>query len=126
MQGCQSQFMVGRSPVEFSYIYYLVPVTLFTTFSDCSSLVKAIAWLKTIVREFKGIQPRTNEMTSLEERKAAENFIIKLVQDDAFAKYIQCNKLQKENALNKCSKLHRLNPILDEEGLLRVEGMLSR
>nr|XP_021322660.1 uncharacterized protein LOC108179640 [Danio rerio] len=101
-------------------------VTRFAKFSDWSSLVRAVARLKRFVREFKGIQPRRNGMTSLEERKAAENVIIKIVQDDAFAEDIRHIKLQKENYLNKHSNLHRLSPFLDKEGLLRVGGRLTR
>lgn len=66
----------------------------FTKFSDWSRAVRAVARLKRFVREFKGLQQRTNEATSLEERREAEIFIIKLVQEQAFAEDIQKIKLQ--------------------------------
>jgi len=101
-------------------------VNRFTKFSDWSRAVRAAARLKRFIREFKGHQPRTKEATSLEERREAEIFIIKLVQEEAFAEDIQKIKLQKENTLNKHNKLSQLNAFLDKDNVLRVGGRLSR
>lgn len=79
----------------------------FIKFSDWSRAVRAIARLQKFVREFKGLQPRTNEATNLEERRKAEIFIIKLVQEEAFAEDIHKIKLQKEHTMNKRNKLHQ-------------------
>lgn len=87
---------------------------------------RAAARLNRFIREFKGHQPRTKEATSLEERREAEIFIIKLVQEEAFAEDIQKIKLQKENTLNKHNKLSQLNAFLDKNNVLRVGGRLSR
>lgn len=57
-------------------------------FSDRSRGVKAVARLKRKIKEFKGVKQRTNESTSLEERKEAELVIIKLVQKEAFSNEI--------------------------------------
>ncbi len=95
-------------------------------FSDWSRAVRAIARLKRFVREFKRLQPRTNEATSLEERREAEIFIIKLVQREFFAEDIQKIKLQKEDTLSKRNKLLHLNAFLDKNGVLRVGGRLSQ
>ncbi len=101
-------------------------VNRLTKFSDWSRVVRAVARLKRFVREFKGVQPRTNEATSLEERKEAEIIVIKLVQEEAFAEDIQRFKLQKDDTLNKRNKLRQLNAFLDKEGVLRVGGRLSQ
>lgn len=98
----------------------------FTKFSDWSRAVRAVARLKRFVREFKGLQQRTNEATSLEERREAEIFIIKLVQEQAFAEDIQKIKLQKEVTLNKHNRLRQLNAFLDKNSILRVGGRLSK
>lgn len=58
-------------------------------FSEWSRAVKAIARLKRFIKEFKGVQQRTNKVTDLEERKNTEVFIIKLVQSEAFTEEIQ-------------------------------------
>lgn len=87
-------------------------VNRFTKFSDWSRAVRAVARLKRCIREFKRVQPRTNEATSLDERKEAEIAIVKLVQEDAFAEDIQKIKLQKEGTLNKHQEPCSLNIIM--------------
>lgn len=87
--------------------------------------MRAVARLKRFVGEFKGVQPRTNEATSLEERREVEILIIKLVQDETFADDIQKIKLQKEDTLNK-HKLHQLNAFLGKNNVLRVGGQPSQ
>ena len=101
-------------------------VNHFIKFSDWSRAVRAVARLQRFVREFKGLQSRTNEATSLEERREADIFIIKLVQEEAFAEGIYRLKSQKVPTLNRCNKLHQLNPFLDKRNVLRVGGRLSQ
>ncbi|XP_032411399.1 uncharacterized protein LOC116714770 isoform X2 [Xiphophorus hellerii] len=74
-------------------------------FSDWSRAVKAIARLKRCIKEFKGVQERTNKATDLEERRDTEVFIIKLVQREAFTEEIQKIRSQKENSLHKHNRL---------------------
>lgn len=95
-------------------------------FSDWSRGVRAVARLKRKIKEFKGVKQRNNKSTSLEERKEAELVIIKLVQKEAFSDEIRSLKLKKEIAKTKDSRLYKLNPFLDEEGILRVGGRLSQ
>lgn len=97
----------------------------FTKFSDWTRLVRAMARLRRFNKEYKNLQPRTNETTTLEERKDMQIFIIKLAQEDAFAEEVQKIKQQKEHTLSK-HKLHQLSPFLDENGVLRVGGRLSQ
>ncbi|KAJ8380265.1 hypothetical protein SKAU_G00010430 [Synaphobranchus kaupii] len=95
-------------------------------FSDWTRVVKAVARLKRMAKEYKGLKQRTNESTSIEERKEAELAIIKLVQKEAFSDEIKRLKLKKEVAKTKESKLQKLSPFLDEEGILRVGGRLCQ
>ncbi len=92
-------------------------------FSDWTRAVKATARLKRCAKEAKGLNPRVNEASSIEERKEAEFTIIKMVQQSAFCDVMQSLKHQKEIKSN--SKLHQLNPFLDEHGILRVGGRLT-
>ncbi|CAI5657210.1 unnamed protein product [Oreochromis niloticus] len=101
-------------------------VNRLTKFSDWSRVVRAIARLKRFVREFKGFQSRTNESTNLEERREAEIFIIKLVQEDAFAEDIKKIRGKKEHTLSRHNRLRQLNAFLDETNVLRVGGRLSQ
>ncbi|XP_028267113.1 uncharacterized protein LOC114439388 isoform X2 [Parambassis ranga] len=95
----------------------------FQKFSDWSRRVRAVARLKQKIREFKGVM-HTDEGTSLEERKEAELVSIKLAQEQAFSQEIK--SLKQKKAVSKTSNLHKLNPFLDEEGVLRVGGRLRQ
>ncbi|XP_076869830.1 uncharacterized protein LOC143521148 [Brachyhypopomus gauderio] len=101
-------------------------VDRFARFSDWSRAVRAVARLKRFIKELKRLQPRTNETSSLEERREAEMVIIRLVQEEAFAEDIQKIKLQKKDSLGRHNKLYKLSPILDKNGVLRVGGRLSK
>ncbi|XP_022518476.2 uncharacterized protein LOC111188878 [Astyanax mexicanus] len=95
-------------------------------FSDWSRVVRAVARLKRAIKEFKGLKQRTNKSTSLEERKEAEFAIVRLVQEEPFSHEIKRLKLKDKDAETKDSKLCKLSPFLDEEGILRVGGRLSQ
>lgn len=98
----------------------------FQNFSSWTRLVQAIARLMRWVKERKGLVFRTNKATSLEERKEAELTIISIAQQAALPEEIQNLQCKKEiTAKNKTSKMHRLNPFLDERGILRVGGRLE-
>ena len=93
----------------------------FLKFSSWTRLVKAIARLKRCVKEFKGLTSRTNEASSLEEREDAELTTINIVQRKNFSveiQSLQCKEINKGN-------LQRLNPFVDEQGILRVGGRLE-
>ncbi|KAJ8342594.1 hypothetical protein SKAU_G00325220 [Synaphobranchus kaupii] len=98
----------------------------FLKFSSWTRLVKAIARLIRCVKELKGLTSRTNEATSLKERKDAEHTIIGIVQKATFSEEIQSLQYKREiTTKDKASRLHRLNPFLDEQGILRVGGRLE-
>ncbi|XP_022523726.2 uncharacterized protein LOC111191896 [Astyanax mexicanus] len=96
-------------------------------FSEWRRAVKAIACLKRLAKHIKGLKPKLNETTSVEERHEAEQFIIKLVQKEAFSSEIysiqQCKEVKPKD---KANKLYTLSPFLDENGVLRVGGRLTR
>ncbi|CAI5670359.1 unnamed protein product [Oreochromis niloticus] len=77
------------------------------------------------VKELKGLMCRTNEVTSLEERKEAELFIITTVQSELFSKEIKYLKSKETITRDRANRLHKLNPFLDEKGVLRVGGRLK-
>lgn len=98
----------------------------FLKFSSWSRLVKAMARLIRFVKEFKNMQKRTNETTSLQERQEAEFTIIGIVQKTAFSKEIKELQSRTELTKDKTSRLYRLNPFLDHKGILRVGGRLEK
>ncbi|XP_023808641.1 uncharacterized protein LOC111947062 [Oryzias latipes] len=67
----------------------------------------------------------SNESSTLEERKEAEEFIIRSVQKEAFDEEIKSLKQNKE-VEGSHFKLHQLSPFLDEHNVLRVGGRLSQ
>lgn len=98
-----------------------------TKFSDWKRAVKAIACLKHHAKQIKGLKPKINEATSIEERQEAELFLIKLVQTEAFSSEIKSIRQGKEvKPKDKANKLHKLSPFVDEYGVLRVGGRLTR
>lgn len=95
-------------------------------FSDWTRLVKAVARLKRWVRETRDHKPRSQEATSLEERRDAELTIIKMVQESSFSrerKFLQSHK--EKQIQDKSNRLHKLSPFLDDQGVLRVGGRLT-
>ncbi|XP_056603346.1 uncharacterized protein LOC130420207 isoform X2 [Triplophysa dalaica] len=95
-------------------------------FSDWKRVVRAIARLKRLAKEVKGLKTRSNEVTTLEERMEAEQFIIHAVQEEAFSDEIKALKQKKEVQRNKSTKLHKLNPFKDSQDILRVGGRLTQ
>lgn len=104
-----------------------------TKFSDWKRAVKGIAYLKHHARKIKGLKPKISEVTSVEETQEAELFIIRLVQTEPdwsklkLSSEIKALKEGKEvNKQDKVNKLHKLSPFVDEYGVLRVGGCLTR
>lgn len=98
----------------------------FEKFSEWSTLIRALTILRRKVKVHKGDLPKSKESTTLEERSATELFVIKLVQENAFANEIKTLKANKAVPKTKDNKLYKLSPFLDEEGILRVGGRLSQ
>lgn len=82
--------------------------------------MKAIARLKCHARVVKGLKQKSSDPTTLEERKDAEQFIIRMVQREVFSDEIKSIKQGKEVSLNKSTKLYKLDPFVDIHDILRV------
>nr|XP_054603870.1 uncharacterized protein LOC129165252 isoform X1 [Nothobranchius furzeri] len=95
-------------------------------FSDWRRVTKAIDRLKRLAKELKCLRARSKELTTLEERQEAEQFVIKLVQREAFNKEIKELSQEEEVKRNKSTSLQRLSPFLDRLGILRVGGRLTQ
>lgn len=95
-------------------------------FSDWRRLVKAIARLKRHAKEAQGLQTRSIAVTTLEERQEAEQFIIQVVQREAFSEELKALSQEKDVPKNKSTYLHKLSPFVDSLGILRVGGRLTQ
>ena len=96
----------------------------FERFSSWRAVVSAVAFLKRIARRFKG--RNRNETVKVEDavsiRKEAEHFILRQVQLEVFNR--EMDALERGRPLRKDSHVIKLNPILDDSGILRVGGRL--
>ncbi|XP_040209626.1 uncharacterized protein LOC120940698 [Rana temporaria] len=104
----------------------------FKRFSSWKRLVKIIARLRHIAQTFRKPNQTSSchgwhtckESPNALEYENAELFVICLVQEEVFAEEIKC--LRGNRPVSKSSPLFQLNPIIDNEGMLRVGGRLNK
>ncbi|XP_068708097.1 uncharacterized protein [Montipora capricornis] len=100
--------------------------SILDSISRYSSWVKAVGVITYLKRVFKKNKART-VTTTVAEREEAETFILKEVQRTAFADEI--TRLSSKGGSGECKKkspLLKLNPFLDDRGLMRVGGRLEK
>lgn len=103
----------------------------FERFSSCGVLCKSIARLIHVAISYCGKTDDTHckgwdhctKSCSISELIQAKNTIIRCVQHETFKEEFEC--LKNGVVLAKRSLLKKLNPIIDEDGLLRVGGRVS-
>lgn len=102
----------------------------FERFSHWKSLSRAVTCLIHIARLFK--KDKTQESGwhhcgkayTVDALTQTKNVIIQAVQEEMYAKEIQCIRDHKD--IPRDSPIHKLNPTIDENGLLRVGERLSQ
>lgn len=99
----------------------------FQRFSDWTRLCRVLARLIHVVTSFKkrGGQKgwkSFGETPNIRELAQAKTVIIQAIQQDAYKETFK--NLREENQKNLCT-LQKLNPVVDEDSLLRVGGRLS-
>lgn len=85
--------------------------------SNASATLQSISFNSSINLNIDQIQP-----ISVQELESAERKIVYWVQHEHFES--EFNSISKNLPFSKASKLHRLNPFIDENGILRVNGRL--
>lgn len=105
----------------------------FERFSKWTTLLGAVASLIHVARSFKSASAeqdakckgwhRCTQSRKAEELLQANKIIIQSVQSAAYPEEIKT--LAQGSAVSKSSPLSKLNPFLDEEGMLRVGGRLA-
>lgn len=103
----------------------------FERFSSWKVLCKSIARLIHVARSYHGKTDDTHckgwhnctKSCSISELTQAKNTIIRSVQHETFKEEFEC--LKNGVVLAKRSLLRKLNPVIDENGLLRVGGRVS-
>ncbi|MGH0125412.1 UNVERIFIED_CONTAM: hypothetical protein FKN15_068962 [Acipenser sinensis] len=105
----------------------------FERFSTWKSLTRAITCLAHVARLFKKVTPKeaTNckgwhfcqKAYSVEELSWAKDVIIRTVQQETYARELECIRNGKE--IPKDSSLRKLDSFIDENGLMRVGGRIT-
>lgn len=101
-----------------------VPVIVWDTYSSYTKLIRVTA---SILRFIKSCKQRKNRfggpLTALE-LQAAKRSIVKQVQREVFD--VELRQLKEAKTIDSNSKLLCLNPILDENGIIRVGGRIGK
>ena len=85
---------------------------------------RVFAWVLRFINNCrKSTQNRRYECLKNEELQAAENKLVHVIQKDAFSNEIK--SLQEKGTVAQSSRIHKLNPFLDSEGMLRIKGRLE-
>lgn len=94
-------------------------------FSLYLRLIRATAWILHLLRIFQAKRERRQFESELipEEISAAEELWIKKSQAESFEEELQM--LKKGLGVKKSSRIYNLNPILDEKGVIRIQGRLK-
>ncbi|XP_077978766.1 uncharacterized protein LOC144434185 [Glandiceps talaboti] len=111
---------------------------LINHYSNWYALKKAVAWILRIKQNLMGKckntqttnkKRQTSVFLSVKELQDAERAIISIVQQEAFKEEISVLKKHKESekrAVKRASPVYKLDPMLGEDGLLRVGGRLGQ
>ena len=89
-------------------------------FSNFNRLVNAVAYIKRAISKAKPAE----KMLQINEREIAKMKIFRLIQQEQFPEEIAA--LQTGKQLPRSSKLLQFDPFLDENGLLRAKGRISK
>lgn len=113
-----------REPLSLVTVAEPTPInTLISHYSDFFALKRAAAWLIRFSRFFaSGTTDRS--CLSVRDLEEAESLLLRYVQHSLFSKEIE--RLSSGRPLSSSSGIIRLDPILGDDGLLRVGGRLRR
>lgn len=93
----------------------------FEKFSNLRTLINVITYCKRFIANCK--RQRTVGPLSASERNSTLNTLIKIAQNESYAKEIDA--LEKKKQLASTSSILSLNPFLDQLGIMRVGGRLQ-
>ena len=91
-------------------------------FSSLNKILRIIAWVYRFVNNCKKLT-KVNPTLTAEELSFAKKKVIKCVQRDAF--YQEIADLESGKKVAHTSKLFKLNPMIDDEGMLRMHSRLE-
>ena len=122
-----------RAFVTTKSMHNIIECSRFTRFLRWPNLISGLAALISKARSVKCVTDshainlgNNNAGNLASPRKPAEIIVIRSAQHEAFADEIELLTKQKTTPLSKGCPLSKLNPIVNENGILRVGGQLSR
>ncbi|XP_064640944.1 uncharacterized protein LOC135495877 [Lineus longissimus] len=98
----------------------------FANFSSLLKLKRAMAVSMKYARKLKNKDPDTCPPVTTDDLKQAEDQIIRLVQGKAYPEELASLSKGTRSAVKAGSKIAPLDPFLDDKGIIRVGGRLSR
>jgi hypothetical protein len=97
--------------------------TRFHRFSSWKRLVQSVCLLKQAVKSFHSNKKVSLDHTCTADYSSAEEFIIRVVQQECYGE--EMKYLSRQKPLPKNSRILALNPVIDDEGMMRVGGRLK-
>ncbi|XP_045460694.1 uncharacterized protein LOC123671074 [Harmonia axyridis] len=91
-------------------------------FSSYIRLIRSTAWLLRAIQVFRGTIKSFSELLP-DEVDRAEKLWFKLVQEACFREEIR--SLKNKKPVDKTSRLYKLSPMLDSEGIVRINGRIG-
>ena len=96
------------------------PLIQWEWFSNYNQLVNKMAYIQ---RVFKKHKPATKTL-SVEEREDAQASIFRLLQQEQFTEEMKSLRVERE--IPKNSKILQFSPFIDQQGLIRAQGRISK
>lgn len=91
---------------------------VFTRFSTWDSLIRGLSFMRSVIRQKINLE----KLSQTKLYQSMEKIVIKSVQFEAYGQDIE--RLKEHKPVTKGSPLQKLDPYLDNEGLLRVGGRI--
>ena len=92
-------------------------------YSLLSKVIRIYAYAMRFIKKVRSKEVKITGKPSLEELEVSKFALIKCMQQEHFQDEIQ--KLSSNEPLSKKSVLHKLDPFIDEKGILRIKGRLE-
>ena len=96
---------------------------IFTRFSSFLRLVRVVAWIYRFANRARKKSTESSNQLMFQEVESAQRIIYHIAQGSIYSPEIQA--LRGRKAILSSSSILKLNPLLDEDGLLRVGGRLE-
>ena len=120
------KFSIAENDPEVKRSVCLAVVSLDPFEIDFTSWKKARKIVAICLRFIQNLRSRSKDFISVDDLVKAEVLLVKIAQSRAFPQEINCLQNGGGKAVSKSSPLRKLDPFLDEKGVLRVGGRIKQ